>query len=813
MPAGAKNRTKKGKEKAQRQRLQETTPPAYRKTKPAPPTQNLSMQTSQNLFDKLSIHGSSRETSVAGTPGRPQTLDSLIIPDHVFGDRDEEMDSPSGSPVENQDPRRVLVPATPEPGIADADGDEDEESQDWQHTPTSHASRYLRLPGENAPPGSNAPTRDGTPFLPQPPETSQKQAPDWNPRTPTRGTKSPNPFSLETLFPSRLPRQPDLPSPFLTPRASESETTRPPQPGLTPLPLLQPSQTRNAEAGPSNSGSVNPNDEPPAVAGVKRKLTVEEHARRLAGIEGGLGERMAEARQILKGKARELPHGQTARPLGVASAPRLDPNANWLGGKDFYLRDPTKNFRSNNTSPYAGEPLTRELLQELDRLDRLDKAAQRSPPSKRARTDGPSTPTPNQRLIAPLSQLRLAQANLRQQAQTPGGVAGSFPKLPAGNKPAVLKRITDSHYERLAALQANNDNVTGDPRLHLAPPPPGKSFPTSEGNGPYSRWENIEDGVKFDWKTYLTKKALLQVYNMSPHPSHPKHDAVMDQLPRLICDMFETEGINLTYPVQNTVYDVEPKSFLLWGMSEDILNTLLTYRVFSTPLYQFFVYPLEPEFPEFLCTLEHFIPSLLRNKGAKEFILNIIQSTLREEEWYDRITDIAADIMKDKALDPEVDLDEEPIVTADTLIDSLWVKIRPEFIKENISKPVVNVYSPPPTRRPVLWSSWKGIFHEAQFKSNIAGTGKYERTRYCKGCHGVDHSTGLCPFPDVAGWHKMDPPRTDNGADQQNGNNSNNGNNGQSQRGRGGKGGGGGGRGSGKGKGRGGGRGYGQNSR
>lgn len=66
---------------------------------------------------------------------------SQVVPDHIFGDQDETMSSPIGSPHENMG--MILVPDTPDPVTTHQEEDADS-VHEWEHTPTSNASRFLR---------------------------------------------------------------------------------------------------------------------------------------------------------------------------------------------------------------------------------------------------------------------------------------------------------------------------------------------------------------------------------------------------------------------------------------------------------------------------------------------------------------------------------------------------------------------------------------------------------------------------------------------------------------------------------------------
>ncbi|KAK7691423.1 hypothetical protein QCA50_004822 [Cerrena zonata] len=645
------------------------------------------MNMSSNIFAALTVEStpttpnSSQHSSQDNSQYAPGTR---IQPGQAPGDHDEKMTSPSNSPENG----RVLVPSTPINGNipttmasadadADAEGEDDDSIHDWDHTPTSHSSRFLQQISqertrEKSPSPAN-PSPNGGTFLIRPDGTPAIRAPrtqPGTPRTPTRRSQGPlsqhGPLRTTTVESPQTPsRPPGLPSPFLTPRqnAPNASNAPTPRPIVSSTPAINQVHPPNAEAGPS--GTTHPPEQanPFITAGVKRKLTDEERAKRTAAIEKGLEDRVEEVRRITKEKGKQVPR----RPIA-----RL-PN---------FTRIPSRHAPPEQPSPSVNMPVTKEYLLAIDEMERIALG----PQAKKARTEGYHTPRPT------------AHRPTNEKA------ANSFPRPIRMDKNRAPRKINDNHYQRIAALQANRDNVTGDPKLHLTPPPPNKQFDMVEGNGPHALWENITDWIRGDWEDLEINKALLQVFGMSAHPSHPRHDAVMDQLPILLNAMFETEGINLSRPCHDPSYKLEPNTFMLWGMDDDTLNTLIAYRVFSTPQYQFFIYPFDPEFPDFMCTLENFSPSLLINKGADDTILSIIRKTLRSPEHIDRVTNVALDATADAIADAIADAEEsgEDVaetqeVTADDLIDAIWIKIKPELTAGNIAKPIVNVYSPPPS--------------------------------------------------------------------------------------------------------------------
>ena len=383
-------------------------------------------------------------------------------------------------------------------------------------------------------------------------------------------------------------------------------------------------------------------------------------------------------------------------------------------------------------------------------IDRAERASPTlGPRSKRTRTEF------EQEGDEPAAFLELPSELEAASNQVVHNAVNSFPRLDT-RQPA--RRIVNNFYERLAMLQSAQ-NIASDPRLHLTPPPVGKPFPTIEGSGPMWLREGIPDWVIEAWDEETGNKCLLQIFGMSADESHPRHNAALDQLPKLINDIFETKTIVLAKPGKDKSSKTEPNTFLLTGMPVEVLEVLTAYRSFSTTQWQFQIHPYDPYFPDFLCTLEDFNPSFLMNvPDSDKEILKIIRRTLLSQP----VVEVIANIVEAENHSALEAGEEVPPLTLIMVLDSVRIAIQEEHLGGGIAKPVVNVYSPSPFTRPVLWSAWRDVFLRTEFRDAIAGTGKHNTDRYCTGCHGVDHTSGLCPFPKIPGWHDHTPPTKNN---------------------------------------------------
>ena len=479
------------------------------------------------------------------------------------------------------------------------------------------------------------------------------------------------------------------------------------------------------------------------------------------------------------------PPAPAPTPAPVPPTPTPAPNPAPTTGNHGIPPAPTPAHATARNQEVEEEPHSPFHFPELSNEDfmMIDAAEQaaRAPPTKRRRTNSdqngnnpapflqmPPPPLPKPRHDEPNVQDEEAREKERTR------------KMDEGTRKSI------SAYVKCFITLISQENITGDPRLSITSPPIGDVFPSVEFSGPLQLRENIPKGGIVDWEGIDENKCFLQVYGMSSHIAAARHDVVIDQLPTLINDIFGTEGIYLVRPDISGIINREPNSFLLVGMPDDVLEILINYRVFSTPQFQWFCYPFEPFFPDFLCALENFNPSYIRTiDNPEERLLKVIKRTLMSHPTADQLRDIVKTENYYLNEDAEAEGTTHTPLTVEDVLESLSVKIIGECAPGGAYKPYINVYSIPPFTRPVLWTAWKDIFARTIFRGGVAGTGVHQKTRTCSGCHSVDHSIGLCPFPKLPGWHTTKTAASNNANNDNNNQRGDNNNRGGKPRGRG----------------------------
>ena len=240
------------------------------------------------------------------------------------------------------------------------------------------------------------------------------------------------------------------------------------------------------------------------------------------------------------------------------------------------------------------------------------------------------------------------------------------------------------------------------------------------------------------WDKVQGIKLLTQVYNMLAVKGEREFDSVMSQIPAFLNNLFQTNGIVMSKPEVDPAAPTKPATFLLTGMSEAVAKKMVSYRVFCTKKFQFFIYSYHQGFPSYMCTLEGFNPSALLGDRAENDVLKAIHETLTSAKHFDTVWGFTRTSQALNSLPPRQAVDK--------LARSIRVKIMREKAHADVDTPVVNIYCPSPTANPSIWSQWKLFLRSVPFQDPILGIGQHGKDRHCDRCHGHDHARGMCPF-------------------------------------------------------------------
>jgi hypothetical protein len=88
-------------------------------------------------------------------------------------------------------------------------------------------------------------------------------------------------------------------------------------------------------------------------------------------------------------------------------------------------------------------------------------------------------------------------------------------------------------------------------------------------------------------------------------------------------------------------------------------------------------------------------------------------------------------------------------------VDSMTVTRLDIKEKKNVLAPIFNVYANTQfLRNHLVWIQVRTFLANRTYATNMQGRATVRIAPFnCSLCHSTDHPRGLCPFPEVPGWH------------------------------------------------------------
>ncbi|KAI0753196.1 hypothetical protein C8Q80DRAFT_1118390 [Daedaleopsis nitida] len=185
---------------------------------------------------------------------------------------------------------------------------------------------------------------------------------------------------------------------------------------------------------------------------------------------------------------------------------------------------------------------------------------------------------------------------------------------------------------------------------------------------------------------------------------------------------------------QSTSQMRSPTAWSVQDLSPHAVRSLTTRRLWSFQSITFMAYPCEHSIPEFVITVQGF------TQKNKLLITKSIMDTLCQEDTLLYTGSLAQD-------NPEF-AGRNPYDAAHEILTQARVEVL-VFQNRNI---VANVYMRPPMASFKLWREWRDHLSTIEFSNPRNSTGRALPLPPCRGCHGEDHPTHMCPFPSITGW-------------------------------------------------------------
>ena len=324
--------------------------------------------------------------------------------------------------------------------------------------------------------------------------------------------------------------------------------------------------------------------------------------------------------------------------------------------------------------------------------------------------------------------------------------------------PPLLCTIVTSNRDHVSLANVAR-NALWDPidKYNKAP------MPKIQDASPTAIFNLIDISVIDEWDTFTGGKVAAIPFGNNIHKL-PRHDSICKKIFAAAAEITKSKqtAVAGSRPHVQAKPDARPPyTFLIYNLSELQRRTLLERTVWSSADITFRVTTLLPTKPDFLFSIVGL--STLATDDVRDMIF---------KTWWNKENLITVQ----KAIQTTDDnAPKTSLCELEDFLNSLEVKRLDIKEKKGALAPEFNVYADANyIQDPNVWGDLCHILANQQYHSTMLGCGLVRSAPFnCKICHGADHPSGLCPFPNITSW--KGPNGRDSDEDQTNGNEGNRG--------------------------------------
>lgn len=279
---------------------------------------------------------------------------------------------------------------------------------------------------------------------------------------------------------------------------------------------------------------------------------------------------------------------------------------------------------------------------------------------------------------------------------------------------------------------------------------------------PMSTLNFIDIKLAIEWENYTNGKLLAIPFGTDVNKTE-NHSSIAEKLFTAATEITQSNSIGISTPTPSgeaVRNQKTPTSFLIYNLSADEITTLTQRGVWSSSVITFRVAELHPPCPDFLFTIKGF------NLHDEKTILRMVETV-----WQSNDTQTIADGIVE-AYDEESRTETRSKIQ--DFLNSVKVKRLDFKIKGEIEAPRFNVYADGQLiDDDDVWLFLRESLASLPYTSPMHGHGNTVISpSKCGICHGVDHPTGMCEFPEKEGWKGPTKDTIEMASSQNGGNNS-----------------------------------------
>ncbi|KAF8834732.1 hypothetical protein BDN67DRAFT_985112 [Paxillus ammoniavirescens] len=339
----------------------------------------------------------------------------------------------------------------------------------------------------------------------------------------------------------------------------------------------------------------------------------------------------------------------------------------------------------------------------------------------------------------------------------------SSPKMETDTIPDPHSPVTDCAYLRAFQAVANTNRTLVGPKItpfnsgltQFTPTPLG-DFPTIHLSHAAQLFDHISEELLDAWFRVSGPKVLVQPFDYDGKDHFNKMPILTDQIHTTVNTIAvaylesppQPPAVKVSPPIAPRGYmQGSPITFLMYNLTNNIMNTLALQRIWSSPTITFKVRPFRVEnLPTLLLHLSGF------TTADEATVKEAVQCTWDNCETRDIIITIIQ--TWDEIFNPIQFLPHLKEAIID-FITSVHVERIDCKALGGASTPHFNIFAQSPTSDPMAWTEMHTHLLSIHYPSILNGVGLLVKLNSCSICHSVAHPRGLCPFPSIPAWNGL----------------------------------------------------------
>ncbi|KAF7967241.1 hypothetical protein HWV62_35095 [Athelia sp. TMB] len=337
------------------------------------------------------------------------------------------------------------------------------------------------------------------------------------------------------------------------------------------------------------------------------------------------------------------------------------------------------------------------------------------------------------------------------------------------------QEITDEEF--ISRAKENNTQLETQPEEqppshdNLVPTPPG-GWPTVHGRVPTITIDNVDPQQVQLYFSERSRVMVAQPFGTNSWDAEKSGD-IANAIAKEIQTSFDAPTVAVSPANEDkptSGLNGPPFSYFVTDIPDEAYWALLEKECIASRTTQFIIRPLKRMGPNSYmgCIMGLVNVQNLTEKREDQLLDDIRELFYKNKTFYDATLNVALEYIESlpKASSPppegDADVDMSPENDPDyfvhDLLGDLKIEVLPIKARSGTLKPAVNLYLRIPGASQVavaaVWKAIAGItYHTSRF-----GKGYYQASWKCNFCRGIDHPTGLCPFPQTPGWAEVTAP-------------------------------------------------------